>query len=187
MNRIAWIFVLALVVGLVPAMADVTWSWTFTDNTGIVASGDLSGVLLSAGAFNITSGTINDVTIGLGSLYANPNPGVQSSTPSGDGATYDDMLYPGNNPMIAPNYGALLFYGTGNVGVSAYEMQIWSDGANSYYRYQGDPPASLPGGRNGPGDPGTFAIVATPDGGTTLSLLGLAIVGLAGLRRKLSL
>jgi hypothetical protein len=26
-----------------------------------------------------------------------------------------------------------------------------------------------------------------PDGGTTLSLLGLAIVGLAGLRRKLSL
>jgi hypothetical protein len=29
--------------------------------------------------------------------------------------------------------------------------------------------------------------LATPDGGTTLSLLGLALVGLAGLRRKLSL
>jgi hypothetical protein len=43
---------------------------------------------------------------------------------------------------------------------------------------------------NAYGDPSTtvnFSATQVPDGGTTLSLLGLAIAGLAGLRRKLSL
>jgi len=34
--------------------------------------------------------------------------------------------------------------------------------------------------------PGTYALNSLPDGGTTLTLLGLAVAGLAGLRRKLS-
>jgi hypothetical protein len=177
MKRIAWIFVIALVVGLVPAMAD-SWTWTFTDNTGVVASGTLSGSSMGPGVFNITSGTITDVTIGAGNLYADATPGVVKTSPPGT-SNYDDLLYTAFPPLV--DNSGLLFYTDITNPTAATEMNIYSTGTTSYYRYQGS------GGLGNPGDAGTFAIQGTPDGGTTLSLLGLAIVGLAGLRRKLSL
>ena len=178
MKRIAWIFVLALVMGLVPAMAD-NWTWTFTEGTsGVVASGTLSGSLIVAGEYNITSGTIIDSALlgaNVGTIYPNPiAPGV--STSPGYTAFYTDLLFPEAAPLLDNN--GLLFVGPGGVP----EINIYSTGPIAYYKYLGEY-----GGAGAPGDPGTFAIVATPDGGTSLSLLGLAIVGLAGLRRKLSL
>jgi hypothetical protein len=82
------------------------------------------------------------------------------------------LLYPQANPILDND--GLLFVGTFAGGAS--EINIYGPGTDAYTRYL----------NTGANDNGTFAIVATPDGGTTLSLLGLAIVGLAGLRRKLS-
>ena len=173
MRRIAWIFVLALVMGLVPAMAD-SWTWTFTDAWGLAASGTLSGSSIGGGAFNITSGAIVENEYGgAGNILVNPSPGNPTTSPSGYFA-YDNLLSPQANPLLDSS--GLLFVGS-FAGGAGTEVNIWGTGTDAYIKYL----------NNGANDAGTFAIVATPDGGTTLSLLGLAIVGLAGLRRKLSL
>ena len=56
--------------------------------------------------------------------------------------------------------------------------------AGQYYEYQ-----FAAGNQTNSGSPVidvTFTEFAVPDGGTTLALLGLAVAGMAGLRRKLS-
>ena len=179
MKRIAWIFVLALVMGLVPAMAD-SWSWTFTptDLPLVEAWGTISGTSVAPGEYNIDNGTIHENTLkDTGLLVANP---TNSTTPWAVSIfQYDDQLYPTANPLL-DSYG-LLFQTTGGVYINIWggDGSGTAPGAGSYTKYFSDGSISPVNG--------TFAIVATPDGGTTLSLLGLALVGLAGLRRKLSL
>jgi hypothetical protein len=76
----------------------------------------------------------------------------------------------GNSGGTAPSEGtsSIIYVGSGRF-----------DGTAGLYF-----PTTIDSGPPNRYEAGTFA---TPDGGTTLSLLGLAIVGLAGLRRKLSL
>jgi hypothetical protein len=157
-------------------MAD-NWSWTFTDTSGlVVASGTLSGSSFGGGGgFNITSGGITDNLYGSGTIFPNPSPGAVGLSPGGT-TNYDNLLFPGTDPLV-DNWG-LLFVGP------AHEYNIYSNTAPiTYLKFVG----TTGSGGSGPDDVGTFAIVSTPDGGTTLALLGLALVGLAGIRRKLSL
>jgi hypothetical protein len=72
------------------------------------------------------------------------------------------------------------------------ELNFWyqsgiTDGGGPGYYASGEKNGAYFPATAGWGESGTFSLTAVPDGGTTLSLLGLALVGLAGLRRKLSL
>jgi len=73
--------------------------------------------------------------------------------------------------------------GTGTPGVpNAYV--VYTAGGGQSYEYQ-----FAQSNQTGIGSPVNLTITevtATPEGGTTLALLGLAVAGLAGLRRKLS-
>jgi hypothetical protein len=176
MRRIAFLFVLALVMGLVPAMADTTWSFSYvgvTDPTiyglGNFTTGTPYGdgwlpVTSITGTTNFGAITVLDTTGGVG---VDP-PG---SLLNGAGTfRYDNAFSP-----ISPNftYWGLLFDVIS--GPPASPVNLYFDGGQVEYSYATAETAV------------TFTATQVPDGGTTLSLLGLALVGLAGLRRKLSL
>jgi hypothetical protein len=187
MNRIALIFVLALVVGLVPAMADVTWSFSYVGVTDLTIAGSgtfTTGTSYGDGYLPILS--INGTTNlgGITGLETSGGVGIDPAlgtlTTTAGNFNYDNAFSP-----VLPNFSlnGLLFdlaSGPPNSPVNIYYI-----GPGTYeFSY----------GRNGydPNAPGAGGSAITfnaqvPDGGTTLSLLGLAMVGLAGLRRKLSL
>ena len=185
MRRIAWIFVLALVMGLVPAMAD-TWAWSFSGPT-ITGSGFIStaGLLATGG-----SGTFFSTDGPAGSLSLLTGAGTTTANSPSNLFQYTDAMSPSSDPLIPayPSNPGILFVGT-NV-----ELNLWyqsgvnaAGGGPGYYASGEQGGVYFPATAGGWGESGTFSLTAVPDGGTTLSLLGLAIVGLAGLRRKLSL
>ena len=156
------------------ASAQPNYDFTYTSNdNSVVASGVLyavatatPGVLLATSGNIIVTDTYNSLT-STGTLISNPNAPGTSCSPTGY-FFYDDLLMPSQNPLIT-NAG-LLFS-------NSIEINLFSNGPGpgTYQIY----------GNNGANDKGNFALTQVPDGGTTLALLGLAIAGLAGLRRKL--
>ncbi|MGA2373467.1 MAG: VPDSG-CTERM sorting domain-containing protein [Candidatus Korobacteraceae bacterium] len=167
--------VIALMVGVgaIPAFAD-TFDFTYTSPVE-TAVGTLSGSEIGVtGDYQITSGTIS-IT---GSAFSGTG-GID--TISGDLAIYgaDNELYAAGDAPDARllDLGGLLFSTTNGLD-NLWGGNNGGNGASTAYSISG---------RNGNyiDFPGTFALTV-PDGGTTLVLLGLAVAGLAGLRRKLS-
>jgi hypothetical protein len=140
------------------------------------ATGTLIGSEIgSTGDYQISSGTIattGSAFTGTGSIDTNPSDLVAYGADN-------ELYFVGNGPDGRDlDLGGLLFSTTNGLN------NLWggNNGGN------GPSTSYSLSGRNGNyiDYPGTFNVSA-PDGGTTLALLGLAIVGMAGLRRKLSL
>jgi len=155
-------------------MAD-NWDWTFTSPTfsGI-------GIVDIVGNHGVSGG--GTVT------YASVGHSVDFVTGSGSNSLYQwqDDLTPYATPQLPaypPGFGILF----ANL-LQTVQLNIWyQTDTGSYYgslSVDGNSYVTPPGAW---GEQGTFKLTSVPDGGTTLAFLGLAIAGLAGLRRKLSL
>ena len=187
-------------IGAVPAFADAIYDFTYNGGY-FTATGTLdlngSGLALSG------SGTLmyDSVTTAI-TLF--PLNAAMLADPSGNGVRaggtdwnqIDNQVYVGSNPLV-DGYGLIFWTGsttpTGALADSSIHpnfcegipscavdlFAIYSNGPSSYSGF-GAGPTGLYAGDNG-----SFTLTAVPDGGTTLALLGLAIAGLAGLRRKL--
>jgi hypothetical protein len=137
-----------------------------------------TGIYLTAGIPSLTPATFNDFSFtGDGSLAVLTGPDVPLWTFSFGGETYSfDLLALTNGHTEA---GSMSFSGTGIAhasGVTAFD----------------DTPATV--ALQGSGQNFTFSIststttsTGVPDGGTTVGLLGIALVGIAILRRQLRL
>jgi hypothetical protein len=157
------------------ASAQPNYDFTFS-GSGITASGSLYSITPygNGGGYLATSGglTLNGNLADPFSLIPNPNNGAPAGYP---GFIYDDLIFPTCAACKAGNLldidGILFTDNSNNV------INIWGTGSNTgYILYLGQSYS------------GTFTLtppMPCPDGGTTLTLLGLAIAGLAGLRRKL--
>lgn len=194
MRRIAFLFVLTLVLGLVPAMADI-FTWTVGGAPDAISgSGTLTATAITpAGLWAIDSltGQINGNAV---NIYG---PGGCSDcnltwrgVPGTGGANiqYNNVFFGAENGVL-DEFGIVLYAGNINAGNASNAAPFWYI-AGTYP----NPPASGPPGYLDNTNlygftvlSNPFLVSAVPDGGTTLSLLGLALVGLAGLRRKLSL
>jgi hypothetical protein len=101
----------------------------------------------------------------------------------------DNLLYP-NSPSELLTTNFISFQATAP-GLGTSNVAIWANGG---YDYGIETSWNLAGAALGtPGwvktsneSGGTLTLTPVPDGGTTLTLLGLVIAGLAGLRRKFS-
>jgi hypothetical protein len=164
-------------IGAVPAFAQ-NYDFTYT-GSGVSATGTLTGTEIgNTGSYNITGGTISTFTPNgdfSGTIDSNP---ADLSAVGGDDVLYVNPQKNGFYLGQSPNYGLLfsMSYGGDNLiwagnnggGGAGYSIWYYDDYDIAY--------------------PGTFTVTsAVPDGGTTLLLLGLAVAGLAGLRRKLSM
>jgi hypothetical protein len=178
------LFVLAGSLAIAPAAfgdVDFTFAYTGPEES---ATGTLTGSEIgSTGDYQITSAAITvtgSAFSGTGTLDTNVS----------DLAAYgaDNEIYPSQNAVDRSGYdlyldlGGLLF----TTGSDVYNL--WGGDNNGY---SSDNDSYSLSGRNGnyidyPGTLTLVAAAATPDGGTTLALLGLAVAGLAGLRRKLN-
>ena len=174
------------------ALADSFYSFNFSDND-ITVSGEFvtSDAVIPSypGAQQILSftGTITDTNgggapwNGAVSLYSGT---AFFNTPDFNGV--DNWFHPTGNGSIEGASGFQYFDGGGlvlSVIGGNDEWSIFGEGGGTYGNYPGT-------GGDGyrdyvDGVPGSDLSISAPDGGTTLALLGLAIAGLAGLRRKL--
>ena len=188
----------ALIFTQVASASTITVDFTFTSSSVVVATGwftydnsvayspnnTSTGIPSGSPGYNVTSGSIS-ISGNTVPLYPNPNVGGQSTSLDGS-YYYDDLFFPAGPTGLYLDYDGLLFgQGAGylveiNVwgnGSGANMDSAWADSTSGWWTTQ---------------DTGTFAIasvsslVSAPDGGMTLTLLGLAVVGLAGLRRELS-
>jgi hypothetical protein len=158
-------------------MAD-TWSFSYTSLSGdpIVVSGSgffTTGTPYGNGYLPILS--ITGVTNSAGNITGLHGLAVDPPGANNDGTfQWDNAFKPSGDPLT--NNG--LLFNVDGAGMSP--INIFGDGGDYEYSY-------------GQGLSGyyveqvTFTATNVPDGGTTLSLLGLALAGLAGLRRKMSL
>ena len=198
--------VIALMIGIgsVPAFADAIYDFTYNGGY-FTATGTLdlngSGLALS-GSGTLTYGSVT-TAITLFPLNA-----AMLADPSGNGVRaggtdwnqIDNQVYIGSNPLV-DGYGLIFWTGsttptgaladTGSTHpnfCSGIANPCTVGGWNVYY-YDGTYQSF---GANAPstglynGEDGAFTLTYIPEGGgTTLTLLGLAVAGLAGLRRKL--
>jgi hypothetical protein len=186
-------------IGAVPALAQANYNFTYSDANYI-----LSGVLTASpdggGVYTVTSvtGTVAQ-TSALATTYdlTLVPPNAVPSNHNGDNIYgQDDLIYPNQTQLLTlcPGYncnlGGLEFAfpappplsGINGGSDIALFANVAGGGAGNYGSLES---ANL-GGYDQVTSGGTFTLNAVPDGGTTLTLLGLAIAGLAGLRRKLS-
>ena len=188
-----WWFTATLVAVLVfvPAAFGDSFSFTYTGNDGLIATGTLTGTALPTGGYLISSGALlptggaylvssGTITIsggsgavdGTGSIVANPNlTGNYSTSPSG-AYYYSDVLTPGSSPEI--DYDGLLF------NVNGTEVNIYS---GCYFTCGSGNPYELDEGAYVYADSGTFVDAPVPEP-TTLGLLGSGLFGLAGFARR---
>lgn len=177
--------VLALVVGLPAAMADVyTFTYTGINNTSVVGSGTFTtGPAYHSGDPNsylpivsITGTTSSGAILGLDTASG---PGVEPPNYVNDWNTafgYDNAFKPtGANPFAS---GGLVFYvPPGLTGTAPYNaINIYGDGNGNTYEYSyaenGNPPGNPPGGNQI-----TFTATLTPEPG----FYGVLALGLSGL------
>jgi hypothetical protein len=180
-------------IGAVPALAqmyDFTYTGSYFQATGTL---DLvSGLAVSgSGTLTYDNGTVTTTPITLFPL----NPAMEGNI-SGDGIRsngtdlngLDNLVFPGSNPLLD---GAGLIFWMGSTAPAAALADTGTHPnfgtVDAYNIYSSGSYASI-GVLGGPYtiDSGSFTLTSVPDGGTTLALLGLAVAGLAGLRRKLS-
>ena len=153
----------------------VTFLFSFTGDASMNgASGTLDATANGDGSYTATSGTVTTfgpvAGTGTGVLIANPSAPAAQNSPSGY-FTYDDQLFPGQNPLI--NNNGLLF------SVNGHEINIFSNGpdngAGSNYEIYSD---------NGTFQTGNFAL-SPVEGGVpepaswALMLTGFGLAGAA--------
>jgi len=183
--------VAVLVFSQVASASTIAVSFTYTNSSdAVVAAGWLTfdtskaytpnntstGIPATSPGYNVTQGSIT-VSGNTLPLFVNPVAGTQQT--SNDGTYYyDDLLFPDGPSGLYLDYDGLLF----GEGTDVVEVNVWGTGSGASLDSLWEDTTT--GGHWSTQDNnGTFAI---PDGGTTLTLLGLAVAGLAGLRRKLS-
>jgi hypothetical protein len=191
-------------IGAVPAFADSIYDFSY-NGSYFQATGTLdvngSGLAVS-GSGTLTYDSVT-TAITLFPLNAAMLADTSSDSVRTAGGTdligLDNQVYPGVNPLV-DGLGLIFWMGsttpTGALASTASNpnfcdgvaspctvggFAIYSNGPGSYSAFGADIP--LDGLYNG--DNGSFTLTYVPDGGTTLVLLGLAVAGLAGLRRKL--
>jgi hypothetical protein len=199
--------VIALMIGIgaVPAFAQ-NYDFTYTGG-GYSMSGVLATTPAGGGAnlVNSVTGTIS-FNGGTAEPLTLVPPDVVPHNDNGDNLNgQDDLVYPGGTPLLTVCYNYGCPYGglefafpdlyaplnPGDGGVDggsdiAIYAQNGTGGTGNYGATETGKPANGFGGYDYQSGDGTFTLTAVPDGGTTLTLLGLAVAGLAGLRRKLS-
>jgi hypothetical protein len=192
--------VIALMIGIgaVPAFADTNYNFTYSDSQYT-----LSGVLTASpdggGVFTVTGVTGTVTWVGKpSSTYALTlvPPGDVPSNHNGDNIYgQDDLIYPNQAPLLTlcPGYncafGGLEFAFPAPPPLSGInggsDIALFANASGGGPGGYGSLESADLGGYVNTTSGGTFTLSAVPDGGTTLALLGLAIAGLAGLRRKL--
>jgi hypothetical protein len=178
-------------IGAVPALAQTDFNFTFSDSQYT-----LSGVLAASpdggGVYTATS-VIDGTLTYLGQTFDLTLVPVGNDARDSGGTDFfgqDNLLYP-NSPTQLLTTDFLSFQATAP-GLGTSNVGIWANGGDDYGIQTSwilaGAPLGTPGWVTGSSlfTGGTFTLSAVPDGGTTLLLLGLAVAGLAGLRRKLS-
>jgi hypothetical protein len=134
-----------------------------------------SGILYDDGGLVTSwSGTYNGSPMTL----LPPNPGVGGNPNTGNpGYAGNDNQF---NPSGSPSY--FSFNGLSFEADSIYYNLFYVGSTGTYLLDSNENPV----GNTSPSTEVGFSATYVPDGGTTVTLLGLAVAGLAGLRRKLS-
>jgi hypothetical protein len=176
--KIFAITALLIGIGAVPALAQ-NYDFTYAGSGGDVYKGTLvTSGLPQGGGYNITGGGL---TILLDNFTLVTNPTPFAPAPFLGTGIYDDLLFPNGGPAnLLDANGPLFLSGGSGEYVEIYQAGV---SATTYGFWEGTSGNSVSINDTS----GSFTITAVPDGGTTLTLLGLAIAGLACLRRKLSM
>jgi hypothetical protein len=156
---------IATALAITPAaLAQGTYSFSFTClNGGGYDYPCSSSGYLDVNASGIVTNIVNGIYNGEAMILDSP----------GSYGNNDNMFYPSGNPSYV-DYSGITFDASG----VSYNL--------AYYNGTGIVDiVNNPGGYPSGITPVSFSASYVPDGGTTLTLLGLAIAGLAGLRRKL--
>ena len=200
------VIVLMIGIGSVPAFADSFYTLTATgteangQSVAINATLDLSAV--SPGLFQVVgaTGTVLDPWGTTVSITGVTNSYVSPFSQDNLVSIPADFSAAGSSGQFWFDTNGLLFTTSINTPGDAYDAGIAPDQYYPNGQYQfADTGANIagtgPGGQvsyplgNWPYNTTDLSVTLTPvpDGGTTLALLGLALAGLAGLRRKLSM
>jgi hypothetical protein len=208
--RVSAVIALLIGIGAVPALAqDPTFNWTFgTSPTDPYGSGTFDATLVNGalypGLYQIVSGTgtITDsagtFSVSVAGLTTSYNGGAQGlcdnvvdssavcntmrgTNGTGQNFTFDNLLYTGASLAGGQPFDANGIAFVDSVVGQDFVLTTTSSSGNS-----GGAEYCGPGATDCEGLSPTLSVSLVPDGGTTLALLGLAVAGLAGLRRKLS-
>jgi hypothetical protein len=183
------LFALAAALAFAPAAVAQSYDFTITGN-GVSASGviTIAGIVGDPGYFGITgiTGTYSDggiTTTNITGMY--PDPTYGGIEDSNHLFYFDNQFYPsGNGGLFLDGPGMVFDLANGDyVGVCGTGC---TTGGLPYNLNVVDTTGNYTHNNEGIGVNFTAVPATVPDGGTTLLLLGLAVAGLAGLRRKLS-
>lgn len=182
--------VLALLIGVERANADLIYSFTYTDGTGNAAHGTVTAVDsgLGDGSLHAISGTLTVTSSadGNGSVgtYSLLSIGPNVTTSPAGAFIVDNLIYPNNNagngvnsggitnPSFLTNWG--LLFGQPGTG-SQTEVNFWGNGNGDYALFT----FNSSGYNIQQGGGGSFSVTLVPEP-TTLAVFGMCLVGAVG-------
>ena len=147
------------------ALADnFNFTYSIAGETGF---GSLTANLIAGTQYQATSGSITGTGAGISGTYS-------LLGASGGAFIIDNKFDIAADPALDVNG---LLFGT----ASAYEINLWGNSPGNYSAWAWTTSGYSPQATGA----GSVVFTNTPDGGTTLMLLGGAFAGLAAVRRKL--
>ena len=181
---------LVLVVAIVPALADVTFTWqtaTITiekmGNNGYNSSFDYLTLNGLSGSMTLSPGSSQTTTVSNGEFFVGPSCGGCSGDNTWTGTVSRNLTVGGVTQAVVNPWTLI----TGDV----YDRLAIHDGAPVVFNVSGHSVTVTPfGAAFAPNDGSVAGLAnldanfAVPDGGMTLALLGGALMGLTVLRRK---